>query len=593
MRPINWLHISDFHLRQGQEWAQDFVLSTMCQHMQSRQQDSDPIDFVLATGDLAFSGGSAEYELARAFFDEVITVTGVPRERIYFVPGNHDVDRSCQKMAFAGARHSLRSQNEVDILLGSPGELNTLRKRQENYYRFQQEYLAGQERNWTPDGLGYVSTITVEDLRIAIVGFNSAWLAEGGIEDHGKLLIGERQVIDALRIADRESAHLIVGIGHHPLHLLNEFDRRPVQRRITETCHFYHCGHLHDPEAYGAGGIATQCLTVAAGASFETRHAHNAYSLISLDVMHAQRTIMTMQYRPSDGAFSYASSNVFPLIVRAQSNWRIDELGEAIKAAYPSLEHISYLLGALLLEMQTDVPIVTGRSCAFGSIEVLRDQKSASLRIETLEFMALRNAIRMFGGKMTPGEFLDRYGSVLKQYGDAIITLGNDVIDLKTRIASREADARALAGAEPNGPFEHTLALLQTLAAEHNWHLLRQQAERHFTSTEPNVRKAAKRMLALALAHSDEAEDRTRAVELYQAMIGDGSAHAEDIAALTYILTSAGEYGNAEATLLVGLERFPHDLEKFLPVGGAIVEATGNRNLRDVLKARKNGGSRK
>ncbi len=31
MRPIRWLHISDFHIRVSEAWSQDVVLSAMCE----------------------------------------------------------------------------------------------------------------------------------------------------------------------------------------------------------------------------------------------------------------------------------------------------------------------------------------------------------------------------------------------------------------------------------------------------------------------------------------------------------------------------------------------------------------------------------
>jgi hypothetical protein len=178
----------------------------MCKDIARHRGDIGTIDFVLATGDLAFAGKAHEYDRAVAFFDEVVRVAGVPRERIFCIPGNHGVDRDRQKMCFAGARHTLQSQNEIDSFLGTSEEVETLLQRQEHYHRFQESYFARQEKRWTADRLGYISTIFVEDLAIAIVGINTAWLSEGGASDHGKLLTGERQVIDALRIASEADA---------------------------------------------------------------------------------------------------------------------------------------------------------------------------------------------------------------------------------------------------------------------------------------------------------------------------------------------------------------------------------------------------
>lgn len=54
-------------------------------------------DLVVFIGDLAFSGSAAEYALARNWLEEQlwpVLPKGLPRDRLLFVPGNHDVDRS-------------------------------------------------------------------------------------------------------------------------------------------------------------------------------------------------------------------------------------------------------------------------------------------------------------------------------------------------------------------------------------------------------------------------------------------------------------------------------------------------------------------
>jgi 3',5'-cyclic AMP phosphodiesterase CpdA len=101
MRPIGWLHISDFHLRVNHSWAQDAVFSAMRDDIIRRRKAGAIFDFVLATGDIAYAGKAPEYKLAVAFFDELAAATAVPREKIFCIPGNHDIDRDRQKMSFA------------------------------------------------------------------------------------------------------------------------------------------------------------------------------------------------------------------------------------------------------------------------------------------------------------------------------------------------------------------------------------------------------------------------------------------------------------------------------------------------------------
>jgi 3',5'-cyclic AMP phosphodiesterase CpdA len=266
MRPIRWLHISDFHMRHRDAWSQDVVLQAMCDRIRLQRNEGSIADFVVATGDLSFSGQVPEYNQVSRFLDAISTASGVLRDRMYCVPGNHDVDRERQKLCFLGARHYLQDQNRVDEMLARADDMSTLLQRQNNYRDFQNGYCTGQDRTWTSDGLGYVSALNVEDVQIAIVGLNSSWLAEGGLEDHLRLLIGERQVINAINLIEPLNPHIVIAMSHHPFHLLREFDRVVVQNRIERACHFFHCGHLHEPETRNVAASGSGCLILAAGA---------------------------------------------------------------------------------------------------------------------------------------------------------------------------------------------------------------------------------------------------------------------------------------------------------------------------------------
>ncbi len=157
MRPIYWLHISDIHARRSDAWSQDVVLTAMCEHIARQRANGTSADFILATGDLAFSGKASEYALAAEFFDALSTASGVPKEHIFCIPGNHDIDRDRQNLCFRGARASLQDQNRIDSMLEAGDDLETLLKRQENYRGFQNSYFKGQDRTQTDDGLSYVS----------------------------------------------------------------------------------------------------------------------------------------------------------------------------------------------------------------------------------------------------------------------------------------------------------------------------------------------------------------------------------------------------------------------------------------------------
>ena len=346
-------------------------------------------------------------------------------------------------------------------------------------------------------------------------------------------------------------------MGHHPLHLLNDFDRRPVQRRIQEACQFFHCGHLHDPEIHDAVQAGTHCLTVAAGASFKSRHTHNAYSLVSLDVMRAARTVKTIQYKPTDGAFSYKSEATFPLVINPVALCATGELGQAIEAYRPALAPFAFYLSALLLEAQAEFPIAVGNTYPFGSLDLLRDQLEGTLKAATTDFMATRNPLRLFGATVTPAEFLSNYGEAIDRFGTILGDLSTANPSLRQKLEEREADARVLAGAEPHKPFSHTLALLKELAAEQDWTGLQEQSERLLNSTNKNLSIQGRRMLALSLANSPEDADKRRSAEMYRNLMDEQTDESSDVAVFTSLLIDFGEYGVAKEAVLAGMDRFP------------------------------------
>lgn len=585
MRPIRWLQISDFHMRISDAWSQDVVLKAMCDDIARHCREGTSADFILATGDLVFSGKTDEYRLAAGFFNAVSKASGVGKERIFCIPGNHDVDRERQKLSFLGARNFIQSQNQIDLLLSPGEEMETLLKRQENYRNFQSSYFTEQERIWTADRLGYVSCIMIDDVRLAIVGLDSAWLAEGGPADHGKLLIGERQAINAFTLAGTFDPHIVIGMAHHPFHLLREFDRCPVQSRIERACHFFHCGHLHEPEARTVGYSGSGCLTLAAGASFETRQSHNTYSLVTLDLLRAQRRVKTVQYSPASGAFSFASSEEYRIEVTPSGTCSVAELAQAMKTYRASLSPFAHYLSALLLDQKSEIPIPAQNGHTFGSFAVLQVQPDSEIRRNTIEFMAFKNVLRVLYKRISLSDLFVMHGDAVGQYGATLEELCNAHPALRARLAEQESDAQTLASAGPREPFSHTGALLAELAATQDWGLLREQAERHLDSPDRTVAIQAKRMLALSLAHSEEPADKATAIDLYRSMTKGDSLEASDAGNIATLLIEAESFEEAKAIVLNGIETFAAKAtEYFFQIGLKIVETSGDRKFRKQLE---------
>jgi 3',5'-cyclic AMP phosphodiesterase CpdA len=94
MTVLRILHISDLHIKStGEAFDRSVVLEPLIKRVAEDIESGIRPELVIVTGDIAYSGKEAEYKLAKEFFDELLEKLKLPSERLFMVPGNHDVDR--------------------------------------------------------------------------------------------------------------------------------------------------------------------------------------------------------------------------------------------------------------------------------------------------------------------------------------------------------------------------------------------------------------------------------------------------------------------------------------------------------------------
>lgn len=103
------LHVSDIHFRSpdclDESQDPDRPFRTRLLHdVQSMVDELGPVGAILIGGDVAFKGASDEYATALIWIRQLSALAGCPPERVFVVPGNHDVDR-------AHARRSIPTRN--------------------------------------------------------------------------------------------------------------------------------------------------------------------------------------------------------------------------------------------------------------------------------------------------------------------------------------------------------------------------------------------------------------------------------------------------------------------------------------------------
>ena len=280
---VTWLHLSDFHLREKTGWAQDLVLKSMLDDIRSRYGSTNHPDLLFLTGDIAFSGKEKEYSYAEQFVAQLREALGLAPARVFVVPGNHDVDREREEDAFVGARQLLNSPSEVDRFFGNEGRRKTLFSRQAAFRAFTKRIGPDDGDGLTDSSYGHSRVVQVGPLRVRVLLIDSTWLSEGGEGDVGKLLVGERQIVDCVSKAGGLGC-LTFALLHHPFAWLREFEQVAIENLLIQRAHLCLRGHVHAPDVRAIDTAQGKLTTITGVAAFDTRDYKNSYMWCSLDL---------------------------------------------------------------------------------------------------------------------------------------------------------------------------------------------------------------------------------------------------------------------------------------------------------------------
>jgi predicted MPP superfamily phosphohydrolase len=263
--PIRFLHVSDFHLRPARvaRYEQDRVLEGLVGFLE-RDRAGFPLDLLFVTGDLAFSGKAEELALVVELLERLLEVTGVPRERTFVVPGNHDVDRRPGRWLL----RTLATDAQAIAFFEEPDGREFHRKKLEAYEASLRPLLGPARSLGLGVGAEAVELVEVAGTRVAVASFNSSWFAQGD-DDAGNLWLGEPNVRRALdHIADSEAAFAI-SLLHHPFEYLHEAERDLVEGWFERGFDLVLRGHLHKDKTRAIASQRGGYLEVAAPAAYQ------------------------------------------------------------------------------------------------------------------------------------------------------------------------------------------------------------------------------------------------------------------------------------------------------------------------------------
>jgi formylglycine-generating enzyme required for sulfatase activity/predicted MPP superfamily phosphohydrolase len=297
---ITWLHLSDLHFSTKTTYDNQIIREAILDDIaQCIRTDNLQPDFIVISGDIASSSQPEEYTLAEEFLDHLLEVTDLPKERLFLVPGNHDVDRQAITPLSASVSRLLNDRDVVNEFLANETNRALVFQRFRSYQAFINEYFEGQNQ-FDSEQLSYSKEFQIGDLHVAVLGLNSAG-ASGSDEDRGQLILGERQVREALQTA--KEADLRIAVMHHPFDWLRKLDRRDVEPLLFDNCDYILHGHIHRTDLLQARTLNSKAMMIGAGACYETRRYPNFYSFVQLDLAASEGTVYLRGYSDQQGGY--------------------------------------------------------------------------------------------------------------------------------------------------------------------------------------------------------------------------------------------------------------------------------------------------
>jgi predicted MPP superfamily phosphohydrolase len=245
------LHISDFHLdKMDKEDSKTHIVNPLLNSIAKLQLER-PIDLIVFTGDLINIGGKNYSTILEAFKDceqelflPILEATKLGKDRIYFVPGNHDIVRNADsKHIDNGLATTLSNSQELNSFFNEPEGISRVLP----FKEFEKYFYEGVSNHANYSNFQSTFKIEINGRKIGIACLNSSWRCYDSNKDKNRILIGERQVTDS--IEQLKDCEIKIALSHHHYDWLNDFDGEIISTLLKQDFNLYLTGHVHKVKA--------------------------------------------------------------------------------------------------------------------------------------------------------------------------------------------------------------------------------------------------------------------------------------------------------------------------------------------------------
>lgn len=250
------LHISDFHISgNDSEQNKNILISENLIKKVSLIHAEKNIDIIVFTGDAILKGGIGFKDIMEAFdafqiyfVEPLLEATNLSKDRFFFCPGNHDIQRNLDsKMAEKGTCDYLTSTDIINNFLEDVDEAGKCMQRVMPFKSFERCFM---KEVHSPalhqlTNLHSVYKIIVDEMKVGVCCLNTAWRCYDSNHDHGRIVLGTKQIIDSLPILN--DCDIKIALSHHHYSMMRGFEVNDIAKLIVSNFNIYFCGHTHSP----------------------------------------------------------------------------------------------------------------------------------------------------------------------------------------------------------------------------------------------------------------------------------------------------------------------------------------------------------
>jgi hypothetical protein len=331
------------------------VLQALWDDIHRHRKDGFAPDLAFFTGDLIAKGDYSpeNTNLAREqFIVPLLEATGLTANRLFIVPGNHDVQLPKRHRYVSSALDALKSQDQVHEFF-IEAKRDPVADGSEGFNDFVGSLSLASPVMSNAHYRAY--RLALNGLNIGICGINSAWRSSGRPHDadYGRLIIGRHQ-LDEL-VENVKSCDLVFGLFHHPTEWLALFDSAIVRRQFHNHFDAVFYGHNHEVEGTLLAGSSGMYFASNAGCLYQHRDYFNGYSLVKYDLNSTTWDVIAREYfearKTFDSALRYAPGG--------RQSYTVARRNISALAKLPTAEFVSFMNetidGHLLSSLISDV----------------------------------------------------------------------------------------------------------------------------------------------------------------------------------------------------------------------------------------------